>query len=145
MNRWLKVTRQEEGSNERVSRQQRRLVASCGFPFPSYSPNEFVQGSFETLFVPNDFSCLLFLRDNEFPLIRSSSSYRDSRISSIEGSIRPSSVNDRANNFSNWTTVYRERGGRLFGLIRKEVASFGSALFSREMKRTRLTNCCSHS
>lgn len=79
----------EEGSNEQVSKNSvvlLRLAAS-----PSCSSNELVQGSFETSFVSNDFSlsvCLPFLRDNEFSLIyRFSSSFRDSRISSIEGSI----------------------------------------------------------
>lgn len=78
----------EEGSNEQVSKNSvvlLRLAAS-----PSCSSNELVQGSFETSFVSNDFSlsvCLPFLRDNEFSLIYRPSSFRDSRISSIEGSI----------------------------------------------------------
>lgn len=119
----------EEGSNEQVSRNSvvlLRLAAS-----PSCSSNELVQGSFETSFVSNDFSlsvCLPFLRDNEFSLIYRPSSSRDSRISSID-TILFSLMFDReiyhADNFSN---VYGGKEKRLFGLIRKEVASFAPLL-----------------
>lgn len=138
----------EEGSNEQVSKNSvvlLRLAAS-----PSCSSNELVQGSFETSFVSNDFSlsvCLPFLRDNEFSLIYRPSSFLrfedlvDRRIDTILFSLMFDREIYRVDNFS---TVYGGEEERLFGLIRKEVASFASPS-SREMKRTRLTNCCSHS
>lgn len=75
----------ERGSNEQVSRNSvlLRLVAS---PAP---PNEFVQGSFETSlrfqrFLP--LGLLTFLARQR--VLSYLSSFRDSRISSIEGSMR---------------------------------------------------------
>lgn len=135
----------EEGSNEQVSKNSvvlLRLAAS-----PSCSSNELVQGSFETSFVSNDFSlsvCLPFLRDNEFSLIYRPSSFRDSRISSIDTILFSLMFDREIYRVDNFSTVYGGEEERLFGLIRKEVASFASPS-SREMKRIRLTNCCSHS
>lgn len=63
---WWKVTRQE------VTSKYRETASCCVLWLPLAPPNEFVQGSFETSFVSNDFSllvCLPFSRDNEFSLI----------------------------------------------------------------------------
>lgn len=119
----------EEGSNEQVSRNSvvlLRLAAS-----PSCSSNELVQGSFETSFVSNDFSlsvCLPFLRDNEFSLIYRPSSFRDSRISSIDTILFSLMFDREIYRVDNFSTVYGGEEERLFGLIRKEVASFAPLL-----------------
>lgn len=122
----------EEGSNEQVSKNSvvlLRLAAS-----PSCSSNELVQGSFETSFVSNDFSlsvCLPFLRDNEFSLIYRPSSFLrfedlvDRRIDTILFSLMFDREIYRVDNFS---TVYGGEEERLFGLIRKKVASFAPLL-----------------
>lgn len=110
----------ETGSNEQVSRNSvlLRLVAS---PCSSKRVRPRIFRNFIRFqrFLP--LGLLTFLARQR--VLSYLSSFRDSRISSIEGSMRDI-IGEYVRSI-NFSTVYGGEEGWLFGLIRKEVASFG--------------------